>query len=66
MANFFRRNSPYRINNHGTGISATAMNPSKLFPQPSPSLAYIGSPASGKKAPRRERTTELAASAEAA
>lgn len=66
MANFLRKNSPYFINRIGTGISATAMKPSRLLPQPRPSLSYMGRPARGRTAPRMERTTELAARAEAA
>ena len=42
------------------------MKASREFPQPRPRVAYIFGPASGKKAPTRERRTVLAASAEAA
>jgi hypothetical protein len=44
---------------------ASAINPSKEFPHPNPSFAYIGGPARGSKAPTKERNTVFAASAEA-
>ena len=63
--NFFRRPSPYRINRNGMGTRASAMKPSRLLPQPTPSSSYIGRPARGRTAPRMERTRVFDARAEA-
>lgn len=51
---------------NGTGIIATAMNPSRLFPQPSPRASYIFGPASGRNAATMLRNTVKAANALAA
>ena len=66
ISNFFLNFSPHLTNTTGTGRSAKATNASNVFPQPSPSLTYIGCPASGSTAPMILRITVLAASAEAA
>jgi hypothetical protein len=43
-----------------------AMKPRRLFPQPSPSFAYMDGPARGKRAPTKDRVVVTAARAEAA
>ena len=43
-----------------------AMNPSTELPQPRPNAWYIEGPASGRKAPKRDRATVKAATPEAA
>jgi hypothetical protein len=58
--------SSYLQNTHGMGVSARAMNPRRLLPQPTPSLSYIGCPAKGRQAPKMERSIVAAAMAEAA
>jgi hypothetical protein len=60
------RLSPYFIKNNGIGNNSNAMNPSREFPQPYPSLAYIFGPAIGRTAATIDRKTVLAAMAEAA
>ena len=50
----------------GTGIHATAMKPSSELPQPIPSASYMLGPASGSRAPMRERNTVAAALTDAA
>jgi hypothetical protein len=57
---------PYLNNSAGTGINATARKPSKLFPQPKPNVSYIVGPASGSRAPKRQRRAVIPAMAEAA
>ena len=51
---------------NGSGRNAIAMKPSNDVPQPIPSALYMLLPASGKRAPRTERKTVLAAVADAA
>jgi len=61
----FLMRSPYRMKTKGMGIMATAMNPSTEVPQPRPKDSYMAGPASGNKAPNRDRNTVLAARADA-
>jgi hypothetical protein len=63
---FSLRVFPYLNSNAGTGIKATAINPSILFPQPNPIVSYILGPARGSKAPNRERIHVIPAIALAA
>ena len=62
----FQKITPQLEQNHGTGANPNARNPSRLFPQPSPRVLYTWGPARGKKVPKNERRTVLAARAEAA
>lgn len=64
--NLSRRRPPYRINKNGMGIRTRAMNASSELPHPRPRALNILAPESGRTAPNRDRTTVLAAIAEAA
>ena len=63
---FFLNLSPYLRKSQGIGHMIKAMKPSKLLPHPNPSFAYILGPARGSNAPPKDRSTVLAARAEAA
>lgn len=58
--------SPCLSNKIGIGTIASARNASREFPHPSPSAWYNLGAASGSTAAMIDRTTVLAASAEAA
>jgi len=58
--------SPYLQNTYGIGVIARATKPSRLFPQPLPSLSYIGWPARGRAAAMIDRMIVAAAMADAA
>ena len=60
-----RNLSPNFQNSNGIGTIASAINPKTELPHPRPNASYIDGPARGSNAPRSDRSTVLAASAEA-
>ncbi len=57
---------PYLENKMGTGMNASEMKPSKEFPHPRPSDAKSLGPASGSRAPNRDREATRTALPDAA
>ena len=66
IGHFSRMCFPYLNSKAGTGINATAKKPSILFPHPSPIVSYMLGPASGSRAPNKQRSAVMPAIAEAA
>lgn len=66
MGYFSLTTFPYLNSIAGTGINAIATNPSMVFPHPSPIDSYIAGPASGSKAPNKQRNRVIPAMALAA
>ena len=62
----FRMLSPFRTKSIGIGTKTIAITPNIVLPQPSPSLAYKGTAASGRAAAHMFLKIVAAAVAEAA
>jgi hypothetical protein len=66
IGNFFLSAPPYLNISNGNGINPSIISPSKEFPQPNPSVAYIFGPAMGRKVAKVHLIKAKPAIAEAA